>query len=69
MRFNPIQKPVVNDTKFGAQEVLEHRLRIIALRDEALRQDDFEWAVTLSVTIGLLNVLADALVGATGERE
>lgn len=48
----------INDTHYGPKEVLEHRELIIQLRDEALKQNDFQWSVTLSITVALLHRLA-----------
>lgn len=53
----------INDTLYGPEEVLDHRERLIELRNHALKQNSFEWAVLLSVTIGLLQVLAAELNG------
>lgn len=48
-----------NDTDFDVEAIREHRKLIIALRDKALVQNDFEWAVILSITVGLLAALAE----------
>lgn len=56
-----MKRPVINDTTFGPEEVMEHRKLIIELRDGALKQNDFQWAVILSVTVGLLNAFATLL--------
>lgn len=51
----------VNDTAYDAETVRAHRDLIIQLRDEALRQNDFEWSIILSCTVGLLFEMAKLL--------
>lgn len=50
---------------YDADMIREHRNLIIELRDEALRQDDFEWAVNLSNTVALLAEFANLIEGET----
>lgn len=48
----------LNDTDYTPELIREHREQIIQLRDSALKNNHFEWAIILSVTIGLLEELA-----------
>jgi hypothetical protein len=50
-----------NDTTWDTSAVLEHRLRLIELRDEALKVQEWEITLLLSITIGLLHELAKEL--------
>lgn len=47
----------LNDTRWDAEAVREHRESIIELRDAALEAGAMDWALILSVTIGLLHHL------------
>lgn len=53
----------INDTLYGPEEVHEHRELIIQLRDNALKQGNMEWALILSITVALLQVLQSELEG------
>lgn len=48
----------LNDTDFTPARIREHRELVIKIRDQALKDNNFEWAVILSITIGLLFELA-----------
>lgn len=56
-------KIYLDDMKFGKAEILANREHVIALRDSALKEDQFDWAVILSHTVGLLHHLAEAVDG------
>ena len=43
---------------FGPDEIRSNRQKIIELRDTALKKNDFDYAVVLSHTVALLEVLA-----------
>lgn len=51
----------INDTTYDAALVREHRKSVIELRDAALKSNAFDWAISLSVTIALLDGLATIL--------
>jgi hypothetical protein len=51
----------LNDTTWDSAEVEKHRNTLITMRDTILKENDFEMAVLLSVTIGLLHHLANEL--------
>lgn len=53
----------INDTQYGPEEVLDHREVVIQLRDSALAAGQMEWALHLSITVALLQVLASELNG------
>lgn len=57
----------LNDHDWSSEDVVAHRREIIALRDWVLEQADFHGAITLSLTIGLLDALAKRLPVATPE--
>lgn len=52
---------LVNDTVYDAEGVRKHREHIIDLRNSALDNANFDWAVILSITIGLLHELSKTL--------
>jgi len=51
----------LNDTTWDSAEVEKHRSTLIIMRDAVLKENDFEMAVLLTVTIGLLHHLANEL--------
>lgn len=58
----------VNDTDYDASRIRDNRAHIIWLRDVALKDNDFDWAVVLSVTVGLLDALAEIVEKGEQER-
>lgn len=48
---------LVGDVNMSAEDIEENRSAIITLRDAALQDSRFDWAVTLSYTIALLAAL------------
>lgn len=58
---------LINDTLYGPEEVLAHRLILIQSRDEALRHNDFESSIFLSITVALLSHLAEELNNHKGD--
>ena len=50
---------VINDTIYDADKIRENRELIILLRNAAIEDNKFDWVLALTVTIGLLNELAE----------
>lgn len=56
-----VRTALINDTMYGPKEVEDIREEIIALRDNALKVGQMQWALLLSINIALLQVLAQML--------
>jgi hypothetical protein len=54
---------ILNDTTWTPEAVQALRKEVIALRDKALIEHDFNASVVLSVAIGLLHRLAEEIDG------
>lgn len=51
----------MNDTHWDKRLVLAIRENMIELRNEALKQAEFSWAIHLSMCIGLLHHMSEAM--------
>lgn len=63
-----VKQVLINDTLYGPEEVDDHREQIIELRDHALKNNQFEWAIILSITVALLATLSSELNSYKGSK-